>query len=135
MLAAAQDSGVRNLVVITGDRHQNYALELKRDFADPNSRTVGTEFVGTSITSGGDGADTTDQGRQFLAANPHLKFFTPSAGTSRSPSTSTSGAPTSASSRSSARRTPRSPPARRTSSRTGARTSTRPDPRPAERIQ
>ncbi|MEV6288368.1 alkaline phosphatase D family protein [Kribbella sp. NPDC051770] len=75
VLAAAQDSGVRNLVVITGDRHQNYALELKRDFADPDSRTVGTEFVGTSITSGGDGADSTDQGQQFLAANPHLKFF------------------------------------------------------------
>ncbi|MEU4390691.1 alkaline phosphatase D family protein [Kribbella sp. NPDC023855] len=75
VLAAAQDSGVRNLVVITGDRHQNYALELKRDFANPDSRTVGTEFVGTSITSGGDGADTTPQGVQFLEANPHLKFF------------------------------------------------------------
>ncbi|MFC0626433.1 alkaline phosphatase D family protein [Kribbella deserti] len=75
VLAAAQDSGVRNLVVITGDRHQNYALDLKRDFADPASRVVGTEFVGTSITSGGDGADTTPQGENFLAANPHLKFF------------------------------------------------------------
>lgn len=75
VLAAAQDSGVRNLVVITGDRHQNYALELKRDFANPDSATVGTEFVGTSITSGGNGADTTDQGKQFLEANPHLKFF------------------------------------------------------------
>ncbi|GAB2664898.1 alkaline phosphatase D family protein [Kribbella swartbergensis] len=75
VLGAAQDSGVRNLVVITGDRHQNYALELKRDYANPDSATVGTEFVGTSITSGGDGADMTDQGRQFLAANPHLKFF------------------------------------------------------------
>ena len=75
MLAAAQDSGVRNLVVITGDRHQNYALELKRDYANPDSATVGTEFVGTSITSGGDGSDMTDQGQQFLAANPHLKFF------------------------------------------------------------
>jgi alkaline phosphatase D len=75
VLAAAQDSGVRNLVVITGDRHQNYALELKRDFANPDSATVGTEFVGTSITSGGNGADSTAQGQQFLEANPHLKFF------------------------------------------------------------
>ncbi|MEV6266187.1 alkaline phosphatase D family protein [Kribbella sp. NPDC051936] len=83
VLAAAQDSGVRNLVVITGDRHQNYALELKRDFADPDSATVGTEFVGTSITSGGNGADTTDQGQQFLAANPHLKFFNSQRGYSR----------------------------------------------------
>ncbi|TWD80890.1 alkaline phosphatase D [Kribbella amoyensis] len=75
VLEAAQDEGVRNLVVITGDRHQNYALELKRDFADPDSATVGTEFVGTSVTSGGDGSDSTAQGEQFLAANPHLKFF------------------------------------------------------------
>jgi alkaline phosphatase D len=42
---------------------------------DRDSLTRGTWFVGTSITSGGDGADTTDQGQQFLAANPHLKFF------------------------------------------------------------
>jgi phosphodiesterase/alkaline phosphatase D-like protein len=36
--AAAQDRDVRNLVVITGDRHQNYAWDLKRDYADPTSR-------------------------------------------------------------------------------------------------
>jgi alkaline phosphatase D len=75
VLAQAQDRGVRNLVVVTGDRHQNYALDLKRDYSEPTAATVGTEFVGTSITSGADGADMTDQGRDFLAANPHLKFF------------------------------------------------------------
>ncbi|MFG2003832.1 alkaline phosphatase D family protein [Spirillospora sp. NPDC048911] len=75
VLAAAQDRHVRNLVVITGDRHQNYAWDLKRDYADPNSPTVGTEFVGSSITSGGDGADLDAAGRNFLAANPHMKFF------------------------------------------------------------
>ena len=57
VLAAAQDGGVRNLVVVTGDRHQNYALELNLDYGDPDSATVGSEFVGTSITSGGDGSD------------------------------------------------------------------------------
>jgi alkaline phosphatase D len=66
---------VRNLVVITGDRHQNYAWDLKRDYADPSSPTVATEFVGTSITSGGDGADMNDDGVKFMAANPHMKFF------------------------------------------------------------
>jgi alkaline phosphatase D len=75
VLAAAQDRHVRNLVVITGDRHQNYAWDLKRDFDDPNSPTVASEFVGTSITSGADGADMNDDGRKFLAANPHMKFF------------------------------------------------------------
>jgi alkaline phosphatase D len=75
VLAAAQDRHVRNLVVITGDRHQNYAWDLKRDFEDPNSPTVASEFVGTSVTSGADGADMNDDGRKFLAANPHMKFF------------------------------------------------------------
>ncbi|MDT0344554.1 alkaline phosphatase D family protein [Streptomyces litchfieldiae] len=75
VLAAAQDRGVRNLVVITGDRHQNYAWDLKRDFTDPDSPTVASEFVGTSISSGADGADMTAEGERFLAANPHMKFF------------------------------------------------------------
>ncbi|MFE7330278.1 alkaline phosphatase D family protein [Streptomyces sp. NPDC057565] len=75
LLAAADDRGVRNLVVITGDRHQNYAWDLKRDYQDPESPTVGSEFVGTSITSGGDGVDVGPEGEKFLAANPHMKFF------------------------------------------------------------
>ncbi|MFB4425581.1 alkaline phosphatase [Streptomyces sp. QL37] len=75
LLAEADTRGVRNLVVITGDRHQNYAWDLKRDYADPESATVGSEFVGTSITSGGDGADMTPEGERFLATNPHMKFF------------------------------------------------------------
>lgn len=75
VLAAAQDRGVRNLVVITGDRHTNYAWDLKRDYSDPGSATVGAEFVGTSISSGGDGYDLGDVGTEYLAANPHMKFF------------------------------------------------------------
>jgi alkaline phosphatase D len=75
VLAAAQDRGVRNLMVITGDRHANYAQDLKRGFDDPQSPVVGTEFVGTSISSGGDGDDMNAEGRDLLAANPHLRFF------------------------------------------------------------
>ncbi|GEC03716.1 alkaline phosphatase [Streptomyces spinoverrucosus] len=72
VLAAAQQQGVRNLVVITGDRHQNYAADLHLNYADPDSAVVGSEFVGTSITSGGDGYDLD---RTYLDANPHMKFF------------------------------------------------------------
>ncbi len=75
LLAEARNRDVRNLVVITGDRHQNYAVDLKSDFTDPRSATLAAEFVGTSIASGGDGADMTAEGRRFLAANPHMKFF------------------------------------------------------------
>ncbi|WP_345433353.1 alkaline phosphatase D family protein [Actinoallomurus vinaceus] len=75
ILAAVQERDVRNLVVITGDRHQNYAADLKRNFDEPDSPTVASEFVGTSVTSGGNGTDIDDTGRTFLAANPHMKFY------------------------------------------------------------
>ncbi|HLU95602.1 MAG TPA: alkaline phosphatase D family protein [Thermobifida alba] len=74
VLAEAASRGVRNLVVVTGDRHQNYAAELRADHADPDSATVGTEFVGTSISSSRDGQDLGEQGRALLEANPHLRF-------------------------------------------------------------
>lgn len=64
-----------NPVVLTGDIHSNWAADLKLDFDDQNSKTVGSEFIGTSITSGGDGADMTDYGRGLLANNPHVKFY------------------------------------------------------------
>jgi alkaline phosphatase D len=44
-----------NPVVLTGDIHSNWANELIADFDQLDSRLVGTEFVGTSISSGGDG--------------------------------------------------------------------------------
>ena len=47
---------------------------LKLNFDDPSSAIVATEFVGTSMTSGGDGRD----GARFIQGmqeeNPHLKF-------------------------------------------------------------
>ncbi len=75
ILGEATDHGTRNLVVITGDRHENYAADLRRDHTDPESPVVGSEFTGTSVTSGGDGVDTYGHGRRLLAANPDLKFF------------------------------------------------------------
>jgi alkaline phosphatase D len=61
-------------VALTGDVHANYVGELKADFDDPSSPTIGTEFVGTSITSGGDGTDFPTNGSVLLAENPHIKF-------------------------------------------------------------
>ena len=68
-------TGTPNPVVLTGDIHSNWAADLKTDFDNENSRTVGTELVGTSITSGGDGQDTTEYGQNLLANNPHVKFY------------------------------------------------------------
>lgn len=62
-----------NPVVITGDIHSNWVSDIKLDFNNPSSPVVGTEFVGTSISAGGDGNDST--GETALALNPHIKFF------------------------------------------------------------
>lgn len=64
-----------NPVVLTGDIHSNWAADLKQDFDDENSATIGSEFVGTSITSGGDGRDSSDYGNSLMANNPHVKFY------------------------------------------------------------
>lgn len=49
---------VRNPVVLTGDIHKHVAAELREDFSDPDSRTIGVELVCTSVASDGDGAPT-----------------------------------------------------------------------------
>ncbi|AQZ65874.1 Phosphodiesterase/alkaline phosphatase D [[Actinomadura] parvosata subsp. kistnae] len=59
------------LVVFSGDVHNAWAGELKADFLDPGSATVGVEFVGSAITSRPPETD----GPAVLAANPHLRFF------------------------------------------------------------
>ena len=64
-----------NPIVVTGDVHANWVGDLLADFDNPDSAIVGTEFVGTSISSGGDGHDTTSRGRRIVDANEHLKFY------------------------------------------------------------
>jgi alkaline phosphatase D len=64
-----------NPIVLTGDVHSNWVADLKADFNNPSSATLGTEFVGTSISSGGDGSDTNANTAGILAENPHIKFF------------------------------------------------------------
>ena len=71
---AVAERNVENMVVITGDAHRSVAAELKLDFRDEESTTVGTEFLGTSISSAGDGVDLDEKGRIWLAENPHVKF-------------------------------------------------------------
>ncbi len=69
------EAGVRNPVVLTGDVHSHWADELKLDYADPTSRTVGTELVCSSITSTGDGTDVVSGAHPWAAWNPHLRFY------------------------------------------------------------
>jgi alkaline phosphatase D len=64
-----------NPVVLTGDIHSNWVNDLKVDYRDEGAPTVATEFVGTSITSGGDGADVRDTTDGVLGENPWVRFF------------------------------------------------------------
>lgn len=75
ILTGAQSAGVRNLVVLTGDVHVGYAFDIKADFDDPASRTVGTEIVATSVASGKDGTERPANWQTYLTANPHLRFY------------------------------------------------------------
>jgi alkaline phosphatase D len=75
LFAAILGAKVQNVVVLTGDAHRNIAGDLKQDFGDRTSTTVGSEFVGTSITSDGDGFDLNENLAAHLRANPHVKFL------------------------------------------------------------
>ena len=44
------------------------------NFDDPRSPAVASEFVGTSISSGGDGPEISPGAQATIAANPHLKY-------------------------------------------------------------
>lgn len=69
------DAGVRNPVVLTGDVHAHWGSDLFLDYADPTT-PVGSEFVTTSITSGGDGYDDPDGAHPWADDNPNLTFWT-----------------------------------------------------------
>jgi alkaline phosphatase D len=61
-----------NPVVLTGDVHSSWVGSLALDFDDPESEIVGTEFVGTSISSDGDLLDAVIA--PVLAQSPHVEW-------------------------------------------------------------
>ncbi|MET8223305.1 alkaline phosphatase D family protein [Streptomyces sp. NPDC004082] len=75
VLAGVKSSGIKNLMVLTGDVHVGYAFDIKESFDDPGSKTLGTELVATSVASGKDGADRPGNWETYTKANPHLKFY------------------------------------------------------------
>ena len=64
---------VTNAVVVTGDEHQNYALELRT--GGKEGRALATEFVATSISSGGDGEDVRKTSAYIRDHNPQCPFI------------------------------------------------------------
>ena len=74
LLAHLRDKKIANPVVITGDVHANWANEIPADPDRADAPSVATEFVGTSITSNGDGQEKPAYLESLLAENPGVKF-------------------------------------------------------------
>lgn len=74
LLKAFDDLKVPGPVVLTGDIHTNWANNLIADFDNLDSKVVASEFVGTSISSGGNGAEATPSVLAAIAENPFVKF-------------------------------------------------------------
>jgi alkaline phosphatase D len=69
------DRRVPNPVVLTGDIHSNWVNDLKTNDLDEKAPVVAAEFVGTSISSGGNGKPVPQADLDKLtAANPGVKF-------------------------------------------------------------
>jgi alkaline phosphatase D len=76
MFNALRDSRAPNPVVLSGDLHIGFGSDLKMDFRDPKSATVGVEFTGTSVSSAGDGSDVSANWETLKRDNPWIKFNT-----------------------------------------------------------
>ncbi len=74
VLGTLRDLRINSAIVLTGDEHQNYAGELHIDGKNPGNTPIATEFVSTSITSGGDGLVQMPQTSAIQQDNPQLKW-------------------------------------------------------------
>jgi alkaline phosphatase D len=75
LLEFLQERRVPNPIVITGDNHANWVNELRVDDHRPETPIIATEFLGTSISSSGNGADRLHNWEVVTAENPGVRFF------------------------------------------------------------
>lgn len=68
------EHNIPNPVVLTGDIHSNWAIELRNDFDFSEFHPVAVEFVGTSISSSGDGVANPEYLEALLRDYPSVKF-------------------------------------------------------------
>ncbi|QOV89188.1 alkaline phosphatase D family protein [Humisphaera borealis] len=74
MLQFLHDRRVPNPVVLTGDIHVNFVNDLRVDDRKPELPVVATEFVGTSISSGGNGFEKPKGLAEIHAENACVKY-------------------------------------------------------------
>lgn len=66
---------VPNPVVLTGDIHSNWVNDLRVDDRESDTPVVATEFVGTSISSGGNGSSNPKTLEALRSENPGVRHF------------------------------------------------------------
>jgi alkaline phosphatase D len=75
LLAWMAERQRKNFVVITGDIHSAFVMNVTRDALRPeDSPTIATEFIGTSISSGRDGSDRWAQLANYETTVPNMKY-------------------------------------------------------------
>lgn len=75
LLRFMHERSVPNPVVLTGDIHVNWVNDLQLDFEDPDSPLVGTELVGTSMTSGGNGGNVIKEYERARDQNSFVQWY------------------------------------------------------------
>lgn len=69
------DRKIPNPVVLTGDIHLNWVNDLQLNFEDPDSPLVGTELVGTAMTSGGNGGNVIPEYERAVSQNSFVRWY------------------------------------------------------------
>ena len=74
LYARLKETKAPNPVLLSGDVHVHFGADLKLDYENPKSDTVGVEFTNTSLTSGGDGAEVSGNWEAIRGDNAHIKY-------------------------------------------------------------
>jgi alkaline phosphatase D len=75
LLEFLSERSIRNAVFVAGDYHSNWVVDLKTDFRNMSSPVIATEFIGTSISSGGDGSEASVGTTYNVPENSQVKHY------------------------------------------------------------
>tara|TARA_B100000683_G_C12108602_1_gene398373 strand:+ start:33 stop:452 length:420 start_codon:yes stop_codon:yes gene_type:complete len=75
LLKFFHERNVPNPVVLTGDIHVNWVNDLMLESDRADSPIVGTEFVGSSMTSGGNGGNSIAEYERAAGQNEFVKWY------------------------------------------------------------